>query len=222
MRYLFVMAHPDDETDVGGTIWKLVQEGHEVAVAITVGKVSARRNLSKKLNEEEGASMRLLGVKRVYHADFPNIKMNIVPHGDIVHFIEECIIDWQADAIATHHTADVNIDHAETGKAAITASRLFERGQDAPKLKLLLLCETAGATEWVLNTSRHRFQPNYYVIIGQDGLDRKVEAHELYSGVMRQYPHPQCYEVYRGLAAYRGIQCHGDYAEAFQCVYRSE
>ena len=222
MRYLFVLAHPDDETDVGGTICKLVSEGHEVAVAITVGKVSARRNLSDKLNEEEAASMRLLGVTKVYHADFPNIKMNIVPHNQIINFIEETIIDWQADALVTHHCADVNIDHAETGRATIAASRLVDQKRNHPKLRLILLCETAGATEWALNTSRQRFQPNYYVVIGREGLDRKIKAHELYSGVMRQYPHPQSYEVYRGLAAFRGAQCQGEFAEAFQCIYRSE
>ena len=32
MRYLFVIAHPDDEADVGGTIYKLSHSGHEIAV----------------------------------------------------------------------------------------------------------------------------------------------------------------------------------------------
>ena len=32
MNYLFVVAHPDDESDAaGGTIHKLIQEGHNVA-----------------------------------------------------------------------------------------------------------------------------------------------------------------------------------------------
>ena len=35
MNYLFVVAHPDDESDAaGGTIHKLIKEGHNVAVAI--------------------------------------------------------------------------------------------------------------------------------------------------------------------------------------------
>ena len=216
------MAHPDDEADVGGTIWKLSQTGHEVAVAITVGKASARRNLSDKLAQEEEASMRLLGVKQVYHADFPNIKMNIVPQGEIIRFIEECILDWQAQAVVTHHGADVNIDHSITGKAAMAAFKSIHSRTESSQLQLLLLCETAGATEWALDVSRGRFQPNYFVVIGKDGLKRKIKAHEVYTGVMRAYPHPQSYEVYEGLAAFRGTQCHGDYAEAYQCVYRSE
>jgi signal transduction histidine kinase len=53
LKYLFVMAHPDDEADLGGTIWRLFKCGHQVAVAIVVGKVSARRNLSETLETEE-------------------------------------------------------------------------------------------------------------------------------------------------------------------------
>lgn len=222
MRYLFVMAHPDDEADVGGTIYKLGEQSHEVAVAILVGKVAARRNLSSKLEQEETASMDLLGVKKVFHADFPNIKMNTTPHLELVQFIEGCIEDWGAEAIVTHHTADVNIDHSVTGTAAIAACRLFQRKAGVPRLRLMLMAETACATEWALDSSKNRFTPNYYVEIGEDGLDAKVKSHAVYDGVMRPYSHPESEEVYRGLAAYRGAQAGLNYAEAFECVFRSE
>lgn len=81
MRYLFVVAHPDDESDAaGGTISKLIKEGNDVAVAIMVSQASARRNLSATLDDDEKEALSILGVKKVYHADYPNIKMNTVPH----------------------------------------------------------------------------------------------------------------------------------------------
>ena len=132
------MAHPDDEADVGGTIFKLAKNGNEIAVAILVGKVQARRNLSATLTQEEQLSMNLLGVKKVYHADFPNIKTNVVPHLELVQFIESCIEDWQAEAIVTHHSADVNIDHALTSTASIAACRLFQRKTGIPQLQTCL------------------------------------------------------------------------------------
>ena len=50
MKYLIVAAHPDDEVlGAGATIYKLVQEGHKVAVAIMVSKAAARKNLSLTL-----------------------------------------------------------------------------------------------------------------------------------------------------------------------------
>lgn len=222
MNYLFVLAHPDDEADVGGTIYKLGQQGHEVAVAILVGKAAARRNLSSKLELEEAASMNLLRVKNVYLADFPNIKMNTTPHLELVQFIESCIEDWGAKAIVTHHTADVNIDHSVTSTAAIAACRLFQRKAGVPRLRLMLMAETVCATEWALNSANNRFTPNYFVEIDEDGLEKKVEAHAVYEGVMRPYPHPESREVYEGLAAYRGVQAGLKYAEAFECVFRSE
>ena len=222
MRYLFVMAHPDDEADVGGTIYKLTSCGHEVAVVILVGKAAARRNLSDTLSSEENKSMSILGVHKVYHADFPNIKTNTVPHLELVQFIESCIEDWRAEAIATHHGADVNVDHSVTSTATIAACRLFQRKEGLPHLHLLMFCESAGATEWALNSSLNRFTPNYFVQIGRDGLELKLKANHAYSGVPRLYPHPYSPEAYEGLAAYRGAQAGVDFAEAFQCVFRSE
>ena len=184
--------------------------------------MAARRNLSDTLNDDEAKSISILGVSKVYHADFPNIKTNTIPHLDLVQFIEFCIKDWKADAIVSHHGADVNIDHAITSKATIAACRLFQRINDFPRLRLLLLCETAGATEWALDSSKNRFIPNYYVEIGKEGLEKKLAAHSSYVGVPRSYPHPYSHGAYEGLAVYRGAQCGCNYAEAYQCVFRSE
>lgn len=222
MKYLFVLAHPDDEVDVGGTIYRLRSKGHEVAVAILVGKVKARRNLSDTLSIDERDSMRTLNVCKVYHADYPNIKMNTVPCSEIVKSIEEFIVDWQAEAIITHFTSDLNIDHAVTGKATIAATRSCLRSDKAPKLRLVMMCETAGATEWVLDSSRNKYMPNCYVSIGKQGLEVKLKAHACYKGVPRRFPHPYSSEAYTSLAVVRGAQCGCEYAEAFQCVYRSE
>ena len=221
LSILLVIAHPDDEVDVGGTIYKLVQEGHRVAVCVMVGKATARRNLSAQLRSEQSQSMRILGVQKVYTADFPNIKMNTVPHLELVQFIENCITDFKADAIITHHPADVNNDHAMTSLAAQAACRLFQRRENIKRLRLFMYFESACATEWSLDSSSNRFAPNTYVEIGKEGFAKKMEALEAYSGVKRPYPHPQSIESYEGLASYRGTQAGMKYAEAFECVFRS-
>ena len=47
MKYLFVVAHPDDEVlGAGATIHNFVNNGHDVAVAIMCEKVMARKDLS--------------------------------------------------------------------------------------------------------------------------------------------------------------------------------
>lgn len=222
MKYLFVVAHPDDESDAaGGTIHKLIREGHEVAVAIMVSKAAARRNLSETLSIDEEEAMKILGVKKVYHADFPNIKMNTVPHLELVQFVETCIDNWKAEAIVTHHPTDTNNDHVMTSYAVQAACRLFQRKSGMPQLKLLMYMETPSATEWSLDSSVKRFIPNYYVEIGKEGLETKISALQAYKGVMRTYPHPRSRKAYEGLAAFRGCQSGLNYAEAFEIVFKT-
>ncbi len=223
MNYLFVVAHPDDESDAaGGTIHKLIKEGHNVAVAIMVSQAAARRDLSDTLSSDEEKAMKILGVEKVYHADFPNIKMNTVPHLELVQFIESCIDDWKAEAIVTHHPTDTNNDHIMTSYAAQAACRLFQRREGVPSLKQFMYMETPSSTEWSLDSSSNRFIPNHFVEIGKEGVDIKLKALEAYKGVMRPYPHPRSVEAYVGLAAYRGCQAGMKYAEAFECVFRGE
>lgn len=220
MNYLVVVAHPDDEVlGAGATIHKLVKEGHNVALAIMVSQAAARKDLSSTLSADEKNALHLLGVNKVYHANFPNIKMNTVAHLDLVQFVEKCIEDWNAEAIITHHPSDTNNDHVQTSYAVQAASRLFQRRENIAPLKQLLYMEVPSSTEWALDSSSKRFIPNYFVEIGKEGVDRKIKALSAYKGVMRPYPHPRSNEALEGLAAYRGSQAGCNYAEAFECVF---
>ena len=220
MKYLVVVAHPDDEVlGAGATIRKLVEDHHEVAVCVMVGKAAARKNLSDTLQDDEAEALRQLGVTKVYHADFPNIKMNTTPHLELVQFVESCIADFGAEALITHHPSDTNNDHVMTSYAVQAASRLFQRRDDIPALKLLMYMEVLSSTEWALDSSANRFTPNFFVEIGKNGVEAKLEALRAYKGVMRPYPHPRSDEAIMGLAAYRGAQAGCHYAEAFECVF---
>lgn len=223
MNYLIVVAHPDDEVlGAGATIHKMINNGHNVAIAIMSGHAAARANLSDTLKEDEAHAMSILGVEKVYHADFPNIKMNTVPHLELVQFIENCIDDWKAEVIITHHPSDTNIDHQETGRAVNAACRLFQRTDGVPALKKVMYMEVLSSTEWSLNTSENQFKPNYFVEVGEEGVKIKIKALLAYNGVMRPFPHPRSEKGIEGLAAYRGVQSGRKYAEAFECVFMSE
>lgn len=223
MRYLIVVAHPDDEVlGAGATIHKLIQQGNDVAVCTMANHAAARANISDTLADDQKKAMSILGVKTVYSADFPNIKMNTVPHLELVQFIEKCIEEFKADAIITHHPCDTNIDHQETSRAAQAACRLFQRKPGVPKLKLFLYMEVLSSSEWSLDTSSNLFTPNFFVEIGREGVEKKLEALMAYKGVMRDYPHPRSSEALFGLASYRGAQSGLNYAESFQCAFRSE
>ena len=221
MNYLFVVAHPDDEAlGAGAVIRKLICEGNEVAVATMANHAAARANLSSTLRDDQARAYARLGIEKSYAADFPNIKMNAVPHLELVQFVESCIADFGAEAVVTHHPSDTNIDHAMTSGAVQAAVRLFQRREGVPALRELWYMEVPSSTEWSLDSSARRFTPNLIVEIGEEGLAVKLSALACYKGVMRPYPHPRSEEAIRGLAAWRGAQAGCQYAEAFECVFR--
>ncbi|MCR5610585.1 MAG: PIG-L family deacetylase [Clostridiales bacterium] len=220
MNILFVVAHPDDEVlGAGATINKLIGEDHNVAVVTMANHAAARANISATLSEDQAKAFEIMGIKKAYSADFPNIQMNTVPHLKLVQFIESCIEDWQAECIYTHHPSDTNNDHVMTSFAAQAASRLFQRKPGVPALRQLVYMEVPSSTEWSLDSSSNRFTPNMFVEIGREGVELKLKALEAYAGVMRPYPHPRSREAIEGLAAYRGSQAGCLYAEAFESVF---
>jgi LmbE family N-acetylglucosaminyl deacetylase len=110
MNYLFVVAHPDDEVlGAGGTICKLVEEGHKVGVCILscVCKTREDEDLIEKIKE----SHKMLGVHKTYFGEFECISINKAPHYEVVEYIEKAMIDFDAQVIFTHHPNDINIDH---------------------------------------------------------------------------------------------------------------
>ena len=221
MNVLLVVAHPDDEVlGAGGTICKLKREGHAVAVCTMVSNVNARENRSQTLEEDQKQALSILGVDQAYNGDYPNIKLNTVPHLELVQFIESAIIAWGAEVIYTHHPSDTNIDHAMTSGAAQAAARLFQRREGIRTLRQLSFMEIPSSTEWSMDSAANRFTPNTFVEIGDEGISYKLRALNAYSGVMRAYPHPRSVEALRGLAAWRGAQSGCVYAEAFETVFQ--
>jgi len=223
MNFLIVVAHPDDEVlGAGATMYKLAIEGHTVDVCIMSGQVEARKG-RPELNELEHdveSSLKVLGVNNSFKGGFPNIKFNNVNHLDLVQFIEKVIVESQVDVVITHHPADTNNDHLHTSLATQAAIRLFQRNPKVKPIKELLFMEVPSSTEWSVNKSMNSFNPNLFIEVGIEAVERKIYALSLYRGVMRPYPHPRSDEFIKGLAAYRGGQSGTIYAEAFESVFR--
>ena len=223
MSYLVVVAHPDDEVlGAGGTIYTLAQRGEDVNVCILSGGVEVRnfRPSDEELQVDTNNCLSILGVNQKIVGEFPNIKLNIVPHVELVQFIEKAIVDTGADVLITHHPADLNNDHLQTSLACQAASKLFQRRSDITPLTELWFMEVPSETEWGVNKTLLQFNPNTFIEIGKEGVEKKIEALSMYRGVMRDYPHPRSREALTGLAAYRGGQSGCCYAEAFECVFR--
>jgi LmbE family N-acetylglucosaminyl deacetylase len=221
---LIVVAHPDDEVlGFGGTGARLVSSGEAVQPIILCGNVDVRtlRPTDEQLFADMTAANKMLGFEPPVLGSFPNIRMNTVPHLEIVQFIEAQIARFHPVRVFTHHPSDLNNDHTQTAHACLAASRLFQRRSDVPALRSLHLGEIPSSTDWSFGGVGAPFTPNTYVEIG-DYLDRKIAALGCYSNVMRDFPHPRSPEVLRGLAAVRGGEAGLRHAEAFQTIFSTE
>lgn len=222
MKYLIVVAHPDDEVlGAGASIYTLSQKGNKVDICIMSSQAKARnfRPKDEELSSDLNLSSEILGINNIYEEDFPNIEMNTIPHLQLVQFIEKTIISSDADVVITHHPSDTNNDHMHTSLACQAAIRLFQRRDDVRPIKRLYFMEVPSATEWSVNSAMSRFTPNTFIEVGKDGVNAKIKALSSYRGVMRLYPHPRSNEAISGLAAFRGSQSGCNYAEAFECVF---
>lgn len=223
MKYLLVVAHPDDEVLGAGASmskWSNAGDSVEVAIMCTEAKARAFRPEDNELEDDTNDALKMVGVSRKYEATFPNIEMNTVPHLKLVQFIESAIREAEPDVVITHHPADTNNDHLQTSLACQEAIRLFQRRPEVKPIMEFWYMEVPSCTEWALNTAFNRFQPNTFVEVGKAGVDVKLKALSMYRGVMRPYPHPRSAEYITGLAAIRGGQSGCDYAEAFEVVMR--
>ena len=224
MKYLLVVAHPDDEVlGAGASIWNWTRNGDVVDVALmcTEAKARAFRPGDEELNSDLDDSAAYLGINKKYEATFPNIEMNTVPHLKLVQFIESAIKESEPDIIITHHPADTNNDHLQTSMACQEAIRLFQRRPEVKRVKEFWYMEVPSCTEWAINNAFNLFRPNCYVEVGKEGVDAKIKALSMYRGVMRPYPHPRSAEYITGLAAMRGGQWGQNYSEAFEVVLRA-
>lgn len=218
---LVVAAHPDDEVlGFGGTGAKFVARGESVQPVLLCGGVDVRthRPTDAELASDIDRACATIGFPAPVLGDFPNIRLNTVPHLELVQFIERQIVAFQPTRIFTHHPADLNDDHNFVSRACLAAARLWQRRDDVLPLESLHFMEIPSSSDWAFPHVRPPFQPNEYVEIG-DFLETKLAALACYRNVMRPFPHPRSIEAVRGLAAVRGGESGLHYAEAFQTVF---
>ena len=138
MKYLLVVAHPDDEVlGAGASIKKWTSEGDTVDVCImcTEAKARAFRPSDGELEDDTHKAIKSLGASQIYEGSFPNIEMNTVPHLKLVQFIEAAIKESRPDIVITHHPADTNNDHLQTSMACQEAVRLPQRQPAVKRIK---------------------------------------------------------------------------------------
>jgi LmbE family N-acetylglucosaminyl deacetylase len=222
MTTLVIAAHPDDEVlGCGGTIARLAEEGQPVHIAILGEGVTSRHEQRDHASPAEVDALRIksqdvassLGASQLHSYGLPDNRFDTLPLLDVVKIIETLVLDLKPRVIYTQHGGDLNVDHAVTFRATMTATRPIA---DTP-VRALYAYEVPSSTEWAFGQLDPPFRPQRYVDITAT-LDRKIEAMQMYESESRPAPHPRSPEALRALAVRRGSEAGFHAAEAFAVI----
>jgi LmbE family N-acetylglucosaminyl deacetylase len=115
--------------------------------------------------------------------------------------------------VYTHHPGDLNIDHALTYRAALTATRPLA----GSVVRELYSFEIASSTEWAFQSLTPAFRPNTFVDVSTT-IEQKIRAMEAYEREVRTFPHPRSPEALRAIAQRWGSVMGTQYGEAFELI----
>lgn len=220
MSILVVAAHPDDEVlGLGGTIAGLC--GEPVDIAILGEGVTSRYADPAEVNREDIETLHacaekaggLLGARSVRLLSLPDNRFDSLPLLDVIKIVEGLVEELAPHTIYTHHPGDLNIDHTVTHRAVLTATRPTA----GCPVKDILAFEIPSSTEWAFQQLERPFAANVFVDIGK-GIEKKIEAMEVYEGEARKFPHPRSPDALRASAQRWGTVVGCEHAEAFELV----
>lgn len=223
MNVLVVAAHPDDEVlGCGGTIARLAAEGATVSIFILAEGLTSRADFDpvrdaaalKVHHERARRAGALLGAKEVTLGGFPDQKLDTVPLLDVTQAIEREIARVRPETVFTQHGGDLNMDHAITFRATMTATRPVA----GCPVKRLYAYEVGSSTEWAFQQFEPAFRPQVFFDITAT-LERKIAAMQIYESEARAFPHPRSPEALRAAAQRWGSVVGVGVAEAFSTIH---
>lgn len=205
---LVIAPHADDEVlGCGGVIQQHVSEGSEVNVVV----VCDRAGLADEQREQCLRAKKLLKYNKVHFLGmqdewlFANLK-------DVICGLERLYIEHKPDIIYTCNDHDVNTDHQEVSRATNISCRVLQK-YSPTKIVAYEIPSSTGQGHI------SQFEPNMYVEITSEQLDRKTVSFMCYENEIRDTPNPRNPIGLEIFAKYRGMQCNSLYAEAFKIKY---
>ncbi|WP_424767719.1 PIG-L deacetylase family protein [Paenibacillus sp. sgz302251] len=220
-RALVLAPHADDETlGCAGVIQKYISHGSSVRIVIA----SLTLKDSKRYRKEESSYGTYSGMKRISElkeamqllgvSDFHILykdrtgkqlydsQLDRIPRAELVANLERHIEDFRPTVLyipsITKHQ-----DHEALHQAAIASTRpYFWNGT-------ILVYETDGELS---------FQPNLYVSLSEEEMNRKMKVLEAYQTQIGSIRHPVHPESLLHKAKFRGNQIFKEFAEAFQII----
>jgi LmbE family N-acetylglucosaminyl deacetylase len=216
MKTLVVAPHPDDETlGVGGTLLRRKNEGSILGWLIMTSINEEKGWSAQKIRQREieiELVTALFGFDSVFKLDFPSTQLDVVPRGVLVDAVAKVFEVFEPNEIFVPHSMDIHSDHRVTFDAVASCTKWFR----TPSIKRVLAYETLSETDFSL-ASRHGFSPNVFTNV-EGYLERKLQAMNIYSSEMGEFPFPRSNEAILALASLRGASSGFKAAEAFELL----
>ena len=223
-KIMVIVAHPDDEIlGIGGTINLLAKLGAKIKVVILGEGITSRSN-ERKINKDKKKLLihknniedarDILGYHELSTYNLPDNRFDTFALLDLIKIIEHEKYIYNPEVIFTHHGGDLNIDHQKTFEAVLTSVRPVKK----ETVKALICFETMSSTEWKSTTDSRNFMPNFFIVLTEDELIKKIAAMESYIFEKRDFPHPRSGKSIRNRAQMWGITVGAEFAEPFQII----
>lgn len=200
LKVLILAPHVDDgEFGCGGTIHRLIREGHTVRyIAFSDCKDSIPVGMDEgTLSREMNAATSILGIENKSLYDFPVRKFNSFRQ-EILEILVKENNEFQPDIVFSPCTKDIHQDHETLTKEAIRAFKCCTiYGYELP-WNLLELPSSAFFT------------------LTEEDVDTKIDAILAYKSQQhRSYSNK---DYIRSLATTRGVRIKATFAEAFEAI----
>jgi len=208
MKILIFAAHPDDEVlGMGGTIKKMSKKNNIELCVVSEG-VTAQYTDKKMIQVRKESckkSAKILGIKKITFLDFPDMRLDKIPHLEINQSLEKIVEKTNPEIIFTTPNNDLNKDHQAVFESTLVVSRPF-----SSNVKEILSYELPGI-------KKTPFQSNRYVEINKE-ITYKIKAFKMYKSEIENFPHPRSIKAIENLSIQRGIESNLKNAEAFQII----
>ena len=208
MNILVISAHPDDEVlGMGATIKKLSRT-NKIWLCVVSEGTSSQYSDKKMIRVRSDAckkSAKILGISKIQFLDYPDMRLDSVPHLEINKQLEKIIKKFKPSIVYSPPSHDLNKDHQKVFESALVITRPF-----SSSVKKLLCYELPGIV-------REPFRPSVYENIEKE-FSHKIKAFKMYKTEVMKFPHPRSIKAIENLAIQRGVESSLKMAESFQLI----
>ena len=153
-------------------------------------------------------SGKILGISSYTFLNFPDMKLDTIPHLEINRELEKIIKKINPKIVYTTPNSDLNKDHQKVFESTLVITR-----PQSSNVKQVLSYEFPGKKSVPYN-------PNVFEDITKQ-FEFKIKAFKMYKSEIENFPHPRSLKAIENIAIMRGIESGLKKAEAFNLIHQT-